>query len=339
MRFLGGIMNKIILSLLDKSDALVSENKLNCFKKYSMSAGYTDLFSITGGKSNLENMNRIPDEFGLKNRTASYVFNTLLKDGSIFSIDESGKKSSVCEDDCTFGIRPTLIVNYNDFENLSKNANVNEYDVVEIEFGEYPQYVASHMVGLALEDEYSSNLNDSEYYGSVLMRTGKEYSFVQNGQINTYCEFYYGSSKYIRMIVSCDENGIILSNGNTYHNGDAVWVKVSPVKWFIDFKSKRLLSKFVLLSGLKANMDIFDYFENHMINDMFVDSLTRDEMLKMICLSYYGLDYMSQLDIINGISDDIYKLNDLSTSQLKELLDRISMREYGYSRKLKQYYF
>ena len=332
-------MNDFMLSLLDKSDALVSENKLHCFKKYSMSAGYTDMFSITGGKTSLDKMERIPDEFGLKSRTAPYLFNTVLKDGSIFSIDEAGNKSSVSYDDSSFGIRPTLLFRNDTFDNYVKSEKINNCGVYETEFGEYPQYAAAHMVGLALEDEYSNNLNNGEYCGNILMRTGKEYSFIQNGKVNSYSEFYYGSNKYIRVIVSCDKNGVILSNGNTYHNGDAVWVKVSPVKWIVDFKSKRLLSKFVLLSGLKPNMDMFDFFHKHMTNDMFFNSLTRDEMFKMICLCFYRFDYDTQIDLLKGISENVFNLDDLSNEQIIELLNRISMREYGYSRKLKQYYF
>ena len=157
-------MDNIVLTLLDKEDALANENKLKCFKKYGITAGYTDVFSLTGGKTTLEKMTRIPDEFGLKNRTAPYAFNTVLKDESVFAIDETGNKTSVKENDTTFGIRPTIITFDSLFHTLIKNPYIGYNGVEEIEFGEYPQYASAHKVNIALEDEYSNNLENGKKY-------------------------------------------------------------------------------------------------------------------------------------------------------------------------------
>lgn len=332
-------MDNIVVTLLDKSDALVSENKLKCFKKYGMSAAYTDMFSITGGKSNLDNMSRVSDEFGLKSRTASYVFNTLLKNGNVFTIDEAGNKNSVSENDNSFGIRP-IVMTYDDiFKDLVKNKKAGYNGVEEVELGEYPQYAAAHMVGLALEDEYSNHIGENGYNGGVLIPTSKSYTFVQDDKLVSYPEYYYGSNKFIRVIVSCDEKGVILSNGNTVHNGEAVWVKVTPVKWFVDSKDQRLISKYVLLSGLHPDIRMFDFFSKYMKEDLFVDALTKDKMLRMICERFYNLDTKSQVEWVKGIPCDCTNMRYLPLDQIKSLLDSISNYGYGYSRKLNQYYF
>lgn len=331
-------MDNIVVTLLDKSDALVSENKLTCFKKYGMTAGYTDIFSLTGGKSNIENMIRIPDEFGLKNRTASYVFNTLLKDGNVFSIDETGNRSKIEENDTSFGIRPTIVTFDNIFKSLIRNLKIGYNGVEEVELGEYPQYAAAHKVNLALEDEYSNHLENGEYKGGILMPTGKTYTFVQNGKKVEYKEYYYGSNKYIR-VNACCEDKVILSNGNTIHNGDPVWVKVSPIKWFVDFKGERLISKLILLSGLNPDMRMFDFFSSHMKNDMFNNMLTKDNMLRMICERFYNLDTIKQVECLKNIPCDCNDLRKLAEEELKSLLDSMSSIEYGYSRKLDTYYF
>ena len=331
-------MDNIVVTLLDKSDALVSENKLSCFKKYGMTAGYTDMFLLTGGKSNNENMIRIPDEFGLKNRTASYVFNTLLKDGSVFSIDETGNKSNVKEDETTFGIRPTIVTFDNIFNSLITNSKKAYNSVEEVELGEYPQYAAAHKVNLALEDEYSNHLENGEYKGGILISTGKTYTIVQNGKKVEYKEYYYGSNKYIR-VTACCEDKVILSNANTIHNGEAVWVKVTPIKWFIDKKGERLISKFVLLSGLNPDIRLFDFFSSHMKNDMFNNILTKDNMLRMICISFYNLDPIKQVEWLKNIPCYCNDLRLLSEEELKSLLDSLSNIEYGYSRRLDTYYF
>ena len=74
-----GIKGKDFADFVNLRPEDVSENKLKCFNKYGMSAGYTDMFLLTGGVSNIDNMSRISDEFGLKNRTAPYAFNTYEK--------------------------------------------------------------------------------------------------------------------------------------------------------------------------------------------------------------------------------------------------------------------
>lgn len=327
-------MNNLVLTLLDKSDALVSENKLKCFNEYGMSAGYTDVFSLTGGVSDIEKMARISDEFGLKNRTASYVFNTLEKNGDVFVIDESGKRSSVKSNDNTCGIRPTLIT----FEDSFSSIVGDRKDLVEIEMGEYPQYAAAHMVNLALEDEYSYYFVDNQYIGSTLIPTGKEYTFVQNGEYVTYPEYYYCGKKYIRMIASC-EGSRILSNANTIKNGEAVWVEVSPVKWFVDYKGERFISKFVLLSGLYPDLRMFDFFSKYMKDDILTKTLTKEKLLSMFCSKFNTLTQEEQVDFIENFLEGRDNINELSFEELKELLDKMCLEEYGYSKKLGTYYF
>ena len=327
-------MNDMVVTLLDKSDALVSENKLNCFKKYGMSAGYTDMFLLTGGVSDIKNMSRISDEFGLKNRTAPYAFNTLEKNGNVFTVDEAGKKSSVESNDCTFGVRPTIMT----FGESFKSVVGDRKDLFEIEMGEYPQYAASHMVNLALEDEFSYYFVDNQYIGSSLIPTGKDYTFVQNENIVTYPEYYYCGKKYIRVIASCKDS-VIVSNANTIKNGDAVWVEVTPVKWFVDYKDQRFISKFILLSGLYPDLRMFDFFSRYMKGNLFNRTLTKERMLSMLCSKFNSLDQESQIEFIESMPSGFDNLDELSYEELNSLLDKISLKEFGYSKKLGTYYF
>lgn len=327
-------MENIVISLLDKSDALVSENKLKCFTKYGMSAGYTDMFLLTGGVSDINNMIRINDEFGLKNRTAPYAFNTLEKNGNVFVIDECGKRSSIESSDNTFGVRPAIFT----YDSAFKDVVGDRKDLVEIELGEYPQYTAAHMVNLALEDEYSYYFVDNQYIGSALIPTGKDYTFVQNGKAVTYPEYYYGGKKYIRVIASCKDS-VIVSNANTIKNGEAVWVEVSPVKWFVDYKDERFVSKFVLLSGLYPDLRMFDFFSKYMKDDMFTKGLTKERMLSMLCSKFNTLPQLDQIEFIESLPRGFDNLEELSYEELKSLLDKMSFKDYGYSRKLGTYYF
>lgn len=331
-------MNNIVVTLLDKSDSLASENKLNCFKKYGMTAGYTDIFSLTGGKTNREHMIRIPDEFGLKNRTASYVFNTLLKDGSVFCIDETGNRSKIEENDTSFGVRPTIVTFDDIFNSLIANVKTGYNGVEEIELGEYPQYAAAHKVNLALEDEYTNHLVNGEYQGGILIPTGKTYTLIQNGKKVEHKEYYYGSNKYIR-VTACCKDKVILSNANTIHNGETVWVKVEPIKWFIDRKGERLISKFVLLSGLNPDIRMFDFFSSYMKNDMFNNVLTKENMIRMICERFYNLNTPQQVEWLKNNPYDCNDIRELSEEEINSLLNSLSNIDYGFSRKLDRYYF
>ena len=311
-------MDNIYVSLLDKSD-VIDEKKLECLDNYGLSAGFTDVFLLTGGKSNISKMNRIYDEFGLKNRTAPYFCNTYVDDKSVCCVDEGGNVSSISEKDNTCGLRPTVEA----FGNYFDDYIISGLD--EVEIGEYPQYAAAHMVGLALEDEYSNHLDDNGYNGGVLLPTGKNYTFVQNGVLVSYPEYYYGTSKFIRMINNNDEN-VILSSANTIKPGDAVWVKVTPVKWLVDYKNERFISKFVLLSGIKPEFDLFNYLDKYMKEDILVDQLTIDTIINMI---------LSSDENVLPIED----IRQLSFEEIKSLLDEISKKDYGYSRTLKEFYF
>jgi hypothetical protein len=194
------------------------------------------------------------------------------------------------------------------------------------------------MVNLALEDEYSYYFVDNQYIGSALIPTGKDYSFVQNGEIVTYPEYYYGGKKYIRVVASCNEK-VIVSNANTIRNGEVVWVEVSPIKWFVDYKDEKFISKFVLLSGLYPDLRMFDFFSKYMKDDMFTKTLTKERMLSMLCSKFNTLSQEEQIEFIESMPNGLDNLDELSYEELKTILDKISFKDYGYSRTLKEFYF
>ena len=86
--------------------------------------------------------------------------------------------------------------------------------------------------------------------------------------------------KYIR-VQSCmtDFSKMVLSNGVKYKKGDYVWLRVSPVKWLIDDKTKLLISERALLSGIVFsledsydgdfnNTEMFKYLNTYMLQEL-----------------------------------------------------------------------
>ena len=46
--------------------------------------------------------------------------------------------------------------------------------------------------------------------------------------------------------------GVELSNGVTVKRGDYVWVEVSPIVWYVDRNHNQLISKNILISGIRV---------------------------------------------------------------------------------------
>ena len=46
-----------------------------------------------------------------------------------------------------------------------------------------------------------------------------------------------------------------LSNGETYRDGDKVWVEVAPVKWLVDEKARTMITEKLIFSGVQFNRE------------------------------------------------------------------------------------
>ena len=68
-------------------------------------------------------------------------------------------------------------------------------------------------------------------------------------------EYKYNGKRYVRVEANFDleGEGLTLSNGEKYRNGDYVWVEVSPVKWLVDEKAKVMLTDRLIFSGVQFN--------------------------------------------------------------------------------------
>lgn len=119
----------------------------------------------------------------------------------------------------------------------------------EVEYGEYPQYAVDSRLGKTLDDEFSAGR---------LKRTGKTYTINSNKwdenskKFNPveYEEFVYNGKKYVRVKSNCYRNEGKLSSGVNVRSNDIVWLEVSPITWYVDEKSKMLVSKTLLASGI-----------------------------------------------------------------------------------------
>ena len=273
----------------DKELTLLSEQEvwgvnggrqLDVLEKYGTRSAITDLVILTGGYCEDSCSYMAPDDNSLKGRTGWVYTRSSDGDGDVRGVTEDGSMSNISRYKRYGAVRPALLSSFI-FSQISPNRVRGYNGTEEVEYGEYPQYAPDSDVQRRLENEYKNG---------NLRQTGRNYTFDkteyddydQYFQPVTYEEYDYNGKRYIRIRANSDygSNSFKLSNGESYRNGDYVWVEVSPVKWLIDDKTQTLVSKRGLLSGIRfhtkdrsyngdfSTTDMKEYLDKHMLRDL-----------------------------------------------------------------------
>ena len=283
----------------DKELTLLSEQEvwgvnggrqLDVLEKYGTKSAITDLVILTGGYCEDSCSYMAPDDNSLKGRTGWVYTRSSDGDGDVRGVNKDGSRSYEFRFERNGAVRPALLSSFI-FSQISPNRVRGYNGTEEVEYGEYPQYAPDSDVQRRLENEYKNG---------NLRQTGRNYTFDkteyddydQYFQPVTYEEYDYNGKRYIRIRANSDygSNSFKLSNGESYRNGDYVWVEVSPVKWLIDDKTQTLVSKRGLLSGIRfhtkdrsyngdfSTTDMKEYLDKHMLRDLTqTATLTRVE--------------------------------------------------------------
>lgn len=273
----------------DKELTLLSEQEvwgvnggrqLDVLEKYGTKSAITDLVILTGGYCEDSCSYMAPDDNSLKGRTGWVYTRSSDGYGDVRGVSKDGSRSIRYSYLRTGAVRPALLSSFI-FSQISPNRVRGYNGTEEVEYGEYPQYAPDSDVQRRLENEYKNG---------NLRQTGRNYTFDkteyddydQYFQPVTYEEYDYNGKRYIRIRANSDygSNSFKLSNGESYRNGDYVWVEVSPVKWLIDDKTQTLVSKRGLLSGIRfhtkdrsyngdfSTTDMKEYLDKHMLRDL-----------------------------------------------------------------------
>ena len=203
--------------------------------------------------------------------------------GNLIFIASSGHLDFVqasCRDGC---IRPVLKVSNLDYVSFENVSMVN--GMQEVEYGEYPQDVASSEISKALDEKLAEG---------QLEKTGKTYTFDKRRYRKfapCKCdEYIYGDKKYIRVYCRGDHR---LSNGREVHLGDHVWLEVSPIKWYVHPVKKIMISKIGLASGVRfcnrdkykmayfKNTDMYKFLNEHFIKDIVPSKVNKKQKSEM----------------------------------------------------------
>ena len=143
------------------------------------------------------------------------------------------------------GIRP--VIPMSSIRDILDNAVRNEHGILEVEYGEYPQYAVEASLGEILEKEFTEGrlkrTGKTYTTDSVGVRTSKRFSPLK------YEEFEYKGKKYVR--VRANYAAGTLTNGTIFAPYNYRWIEVSPITWYVDEKAKLLISKMILASGIR----------------------------------------------------------------------------------------
>ena len=262
-------MNKHNITILSREQVWGNEyeDQLDVIKKYGVRASATDLSVLTGGKLYDDTDKNVGGDSSLRGRPGAFMVK--IDDTAVYTtgVNIDGDLSIFHSTSDDGIIRPILSFPYN-FREIIKKRVKGYNDTEEVEYGEYPQYVADLSTQTALEsmaDVFCINAGN---------KTGRAYtldshSWGEKGiKPVTYEEYEYKGKKYIRIKANPFLPASKCSNGCRYKYGDYVWVEVSPVVWLIDKKTQMLISKRGLVSGVHTK-DFQKYLDTYMSKDLF----------------------------------------------------------------------
>ena len=249
-------------------------------------------------------------------------------DGGVNCIGSGGKFITEHAFTRYLGIRPILKVsNLNDvpFENAGKI-----HGMLEVEYGEYPQYVASSEISKILDEKLTEG---------QLEKTGKTYTvdarkygeFMRKFAPWEYDEYIYDNKKYIR-VYSRYNNNNTLSDGSDVKSGDYVWLEVSPIKWYVHPVKNIMISKVVLASGVRfcvkykkayfKNTDMYKFLNEYFIKDIVPSKVSKKKMRREMAKSN-----------IDGLMLDIHEYLEGNPDKDK-YLERLSVITDKYNKKI-----
>lgn len=239
-----------------------TKDKLNTFKKVGSSATASDYAVVCGCILSANNK-------------SLYLTKTHTNAGGVCCNQgfdtgmEYNCKSKI------FGIRPCI---YN-YEVNDKEILYDTDDFCIIKKGYFPQKAY---------DKKESKILEKKYKNKELILTNLNYNNTQKN--NQIC--FDGSDFFIRVVANPNCDYAVLSNNIKIKKDSVVYIKIEPLLWYYDKKSKILFTKDVIASGIPLDNNLFykgDF-------DLTYLSIYLNEIFsKEINLKLYSKEYISFL--------------------------------------------
>lgn len=247
---------------------IIGDNKIDIINKYGTKARVTDFYVLLDGF--VLNNYHVNGGFSLNDRTGMWFTNSSYNDDSSYVIDHRGCKNVINNIRRQSGVRPVLL-----WDNINTKTN----NMMELDYGEYPQCIVGEQHSSKLELMYKMN---------ELSETGKSYildcphssdssaKFMER----EFTEYIYNNKKYIRFVTENSYcNGNLLSDGRKIYSNHVYWLNVEPITWIVDYKNSIAITKDILFAGIQFNnynkinnkfedSDLCEYLNKHFIYDI-----------------------------------------------------------------------
>lgn len=212
----------------------------------SARAAITDFGILTSGF--VSSFFHVSNEDSLESRCGDYWY---IRDNNNRRVtDGDGLSCNYYDSRCRGGIRP--IISYSEIKDKCKEKTRITDDIMQVEYGEYPQQIASKSLQIELEELYQKK---------ELKKTNKTYTMNNSSSDEDYLrttdiyEYEYNQKKYTRVIPNLyfmyKYDGVLLSNGKIYTNIKPVWIEVQPIKWLVNEKQNIAISEKILFAGIQ----------------------------------------------------------------------------------------
>ena len=237
------------------------DDKLDILEKRGTKAAITD-FSILLGAYVSDY--HIDNDSSLEGRTGYYWTKSDDGDNDARVVNDDGHGIFNSVNNRNGGARPALP--FSSISSIPTNGESGKRardGVLEVEYGYYPQKAVSRDMQDRLERAYKSG-TISKTRNSYTTDSRKYNAYYEKFLAKQHEEYEYNGKRYVRVEANSDfEWGEIqLSNGESYRDGDNVWVEVQPVKWLVDERAKVMITDKLIFSGVQ-----FNYTRNYHTRD------------------------------------------------------------------------
>ena len=245
--------------------------QLQVMKSYGTKTGMSDLAIALGGYMGSDKTS--------DNQRSGCVWSASSDgDGDVRYVRVGGDRNFWYPDRRLVGARPALPSSVASSIKPSEarlTQKISGVDVVE--YGEYPQTIASESVNRELEQVFSRG---------QLLTTGKKYTFDGEAvndhdkpfKAKEYAEYQHSGKRYIRVEAKPFDNDSVLSTGRKPQAGEACWIEVQPIEWLKD-PSGVMVARQALFAGVQfdkkqrydgnfENTDMKQYLQNHFAKEM-----------------------------------------------------------------------
>ena len=208
---------------------------------------------------------------GAKKVHSNYVFN--LKENAIshFAVGYTSKgELSFFPITSDYAVLRPVLTNLQEDELGAFLANEKKDGTIDL--GRYPRSVVSPKEKAMLDELYQKNLCVKTKHNFHFQEQKKE------GISFSSCFTYqYQDHEYIRVKSKLNEDQV-LSDGTLHTKNTYEWVRVEPITWYIDKKSRSLIAKEGMLSGIPfyTSSEDFLFFEESVLNSFLNDYFFND---------------------------------------------------------------